>query len=58
MIKEENQTLKNNLNENNVNLQKIIKELTNKTNQLNEELLQSRKRTSLLRSKPNLKMKI
>jgi chromosome segregation ATPase len=63
MIKEENQTLKNNLNENNVNLQVIIKELTSKTNQLNEELLQSRKRTSLLRSKPNfenedLKIKI
>ena len=36
-------------------MQVIIKELTNKTNQLNEELLQSRKRTSLLRSNPNLK---
>ena len=63
VIKEENQTLKKNINENNVNLQVIIKELTNKTNQLNEELLQSRKRTSLLRSKPNfdnegLKIKI
>ena len=53
IIKEENQTLKNNINENNTNLQVIIKELTSKTNQLNEELLQSRKRTSLLRSKPN-----
>ena len=53
IIKEENQTLKNNLNENNANLQVRINELTNKTNQLNEELLQSRKRTSLLRSKPN-----
>ena len=53
IIKEENQTLKNNLNENNENLQVRINELTNKTNQLNEELLQSRKRTSLLRSKPN-----
>ena len=55
IVKEENQTLKKNLNENNVNMQVIIKELTNKTNQLNEELLQSRKRTSLLRSNPNLK---
>ena len=53
IIKEENQTLKNNLNENNANLQVRINELTNKTNQLNEELLESRKRTSLLRSKPN-----
>ena len=54
IIKEENQTLKNNLNENNSNLQVRINELTNKANQLNEELLQSRKRTSILRSKPNL----
>ena len=53
IIKEENQTLKNNLNENNTNFQVRINELTNKTNQLNEELLQSRKRTSLLRSKTN-----
>ena len=45
--------MKNNLNENNANLQVRINDLTNKTNQLNEELLQSRKRTSLLRSKPN-----
>ena len=55
IVKEENQTLKKNLNENNTNLQVIIKELTDKTNQLNEELLQSRKRTSLLRSKPNFR---
>ena len=65
IFKEENKTLKNNLNENNVNLQVIIKELINKKNQLNEELLQSRKRTSLLRSNPsyeinneNMKMEI
>ena len=44
--------MKKNIKENEVNLRKVIKELTNKTNQLNEELLQSRKRTSLLRSKP------
>ena len=43
--------MKKNLKENEVNLRKVIKELTNKANQLNEELLQSRKRTSLLRSK-------
>jgi len=58
VIKEENETLKKNNNENNVNLQVIIKKLTNKTNQLNEELLQSRKRTSLLRSKPNFEIKV
>jgi len=58
VIKEENETLKKNNNENNVNLQVIIKELTNKTHQLNEELLQSRKRTSLLRSKPNFEIKV
>ena len=58
VIKEENETLKKNNNENNVNLQVIIKELTNKTKQLNEELLQSRKRTSLLRSKPNFEIKV
>ena len=52
ILKEENKLLKKNIKENEVNLRKVIKELTNKTNQLNEELLQSRKRTSLLRSKP------
>ena len=51
ILKEENKSLKKNLKENEVNLRKVIKELTNKANQLNEELLQSRKRTSLLRSK-------
>ena len=50
ILKEENELLKKNIKENEVNLRKVIKELTNKTNQLNEELLQSRKRTSLLRS--------
>ena len=49
-----NQLLKKNIKENEVNLRKVIKELTNKANQLNEELLQSRKRTSLLRSKPSV----
>jgi hypothetical protein len=52
ILKEENKLLKKNIKENEVNLRKVIKELTNKANQLNEELLQSRKRTSLLRSKP------
>ena len=46
----QNKLLKKNIKENEVNLRKVIKELTNKTNQLNEELLQSRRRTSLLRS--------
>ena len=50
ILKEENKLLKKNIKENEVNLRKVIKELTNKTNQLNEELLQSRRRTSLLRS--------
>ena len=50
VLKEENKLLKKNIKENEVNLRKVIKELTNKANQLNEELLQSRKRTSLLRS--------
>jgi exonuclease SbcC len=54
ILKEENQLLKKNIKENEVNLRKVIKELTNKANQLNEELLQSRKRTSLLRSKPSV----
>ena len=54
VLKEENQLLKKNIKENEVNLRKVIKELTNKANQLNEELLQSRKRTSLLRSKPSV----
>ena len=53
ILKEENKVLKKNLKENEVNMRKVIKELTNKSNQLNEELLQSRKRTSLLRSKPS-----
>ena len=53
ILKEENKLLKKNIKENEVNLRKVIKELTNKANQLNEELLQSRKRTSLLRSNPN-----
>ena len=52
ILKEENKMLKKNIKENEINLRKVINELTNKTNQLNEELLQSRKRTSLLRSKP------
>ena len=50
ILREENNLLKKNIKENEVNLSKIIKELTNKTNLLNEELLQSRKRTSILRS--------
>ena len=51
-IKRRKSLTKKNIKENEVNLRKVIKELTNKANQLNEELLQSRKRTSLLRSKP------
>ena len=54
VLKEENKLLKKNIKENEVNLRNVIKELTNKASQLNEELLESRKRTSLLRSKPSL----
>ena len=50
-LKEENKLLKKNLKENEINMKKVIKDLNNKTSQLNEELLESRKRTSLLRSK-------
>ena len=53
ILKEENKMLKKNIKENEVNLRKVINELTNKTKQLNEELLQSRKRTSILRPKPS-----
>ena len=51
VMKEENKTLKKNLKENNVNFQVVINELNNKTNQLNDELLQSKKRTAILISK-------
>ena len=51
ILKEENKLLKKNLKENEINMKKVIKDLNNKTSQLNEELLESRKRTSLLRSK-------
>ena len=51
ILKEENKLLKKNIKENEINMKKVIKDLNNKTSQLNEELLESRKRTSLLRSK-------
>ena len=54
ILKEENKILKKNIKENEVNLRKVINELTNKTKQLNEELLQSRKRTSILKPKPSI----
>ena len=41
--------------QNNTNFQVIINELTTKNSQLNEELLESRRRTSLLRSIPKFK---
>ena len=53
ILKQENQQLKANLKENTSNFKALIKELTDKTNQLNDELLESRKRTSILRSLPN-----
>ena len=55
ILQEENQTLKANIKENNTNFQAIINELTAKSSQLSEELLESRRKTSLLRSIPKFK---
>jgi hypothetical protein len=55
IIQQENQSLKNNIKENNTNFQVVINQLTEKNSQLSEELLESRKRTSLLRSIPKFK---
>ena len=55
ILQQENQSLKENIKENNSNFKVIINELTLKTNQLNDELLESRRRTSLLRSIPKFK---
>ena len=55
LLQQENQSLKSNIKENNKNFQVIIDELTTKTTQLSEELLESRKKTSLLRSLPKFK---
>ena len=55
ILQEENQNLKQNIKENNTNFQVIINELTAKSSQLSEELLESRRRTSLLRSIPKFK---
>ena len=63
ILQQETQSLKQNIKENNQNFKKIIDELTAKSSQLSEELLESRKRTSLLRSLPkfnkeDVKMKV
>ena len=55
ILQQENQSLKANIKENNSNFQVIIDELTIKSSQLSEELLESRRRTSLLRSIPKFK---
>ena len=55
ILQQENQSLKANIKENNTNFQVIIDELTIKSSQLSEELLESRRRTSLLRSIPKFK---
>ena len=55
ILQQENQSLKANIKENNSNFQVIINELTTKSNQLSDELLESRKKTSLLRSIPKFK---
>ena len=55
ILQQENQSLKENIKENNTNFQVIINELTAKSSQLSEELLESRRKTSLLRSIPKFK---
>ncbi len=55
ILEQENKSLKDNIKENNTNFQVIINELTAKNSQLSEELLDSRRRTSLLRSIPKFK---
>ena len=55
ILQEENQSLKQNIKENNTNFQVIVNELTAKNSQLSEELLESRRRTILLRSIPRFK---
>ena len=55
ILQEENQALKANIKEKNTNFQVIINELTAKSSQLSEELLESRRKTSLLRSIPKFK---
>ena len=63
ILQQENQSLKDNIKENNQNFQAIVDQLTAKSSQLSEELLESRRRTSLLRSIPkfnkeDVKMKV
>ena len=63
ILKQENQQLKADIKENTINFKALIKELNDKTSQLNDELLESRKRTSILRSLPkfnkeDVKMKV
>ena len=52
IIKEENQSLKASIQENNTNFQTLIDKLTSKKNQLSEELLESRKRSSVVKTLP------
>ena len=54
IIKNENLNLKNSLNENNNNYQGIIKDLNNKINLINNELLQMKNNEILLNSKKNI----
>ena len=54
ILQTENSNLKHNMNENNNNYEMVIKDLTIKASQLNNELLESRKRTSLLRSRQSI----
>ena len=52
IIKEENQSLKASIQENNTNFQTLIDKLTSEKNQLSEELLESRKRSSVVKTLP------
>ena len=52
ILQEENQSLKVNIKENNTHFQEVIDKLKAKKNQVSEELLESRKRTSVIKYIP------
>ena len=52
ILQEENQSLKVSIKENNINYQEIINELTAKKKQVSEQLLESRKRPSVIKCLP------
>ena len=52
ILQEENQSLKASIKENNINFQEIISELTTKKKLISEQLLESRKRPSVIKCLP------